>query len=101
MKFRPNRAGVANYLKTSAELRAVLVEQAEITIALYRAGVRQRTGRNAREVRFDTRVGGAKSDRWVATVHAYSRYAAYREWGTRRNRSERGLRDALARLDSL
>ncbi|WP_280442931.1 hypothetical protein [Nocardia brasiliensis] len=101
MKFQPDRAGVARYLKTSAELRAVLAEQAEITIALYRAGVRHRTGRNAREVRFGTRLGGAKGDRWIATVHAYARYAAYREWGTRRNRSERGLRDALAQLDSL
>ncbi|WP_378734927.1 hypothetical protein [Nocardia brasiliensis] len=101
MKFRSDQAGLAAYLKTSAELRAVLIEQAEITMALYRAEVRHRTGRNAREVRVSTRVGGALGDRWVATVHAYSPYAAYREWGTRRNRSERGLRDALARLGSL
>lgn len=79
----------------------MLVEQAEITVALYRAGVEHQTGRNAREVRIETRVGGALGDRWTVTVHAYSRYAAYREWGTRRNRSERGLRDALAQLGTL
>lgn len=101
MKFTPDRDAIARYLKTSAELRAVLVGQAEITMALYREGVRKRSGRNAREVRVSSRVGGANGDRWVATVHAYARYAAFREWGSKRNAAERGLRDALAQLGSL
>ncbi|MBF6063019.1 hypothetical protein IU500_12415 [Nocardia terpenica] len=101
MRFRPDYAGMADYLKTSPDLRSVLTHQAEIVMALYRDNVRKKSGRNAREVRMSTRLGGIRSDRWIAAVHAYSPYAAYREWGTKRNPAERGLQHALEELKDI
>ncbi|QBS43862.1 hypothetical protein [Nocardia sp. CS682] len=101
MRFKPDSAGLAAYLKTSPHLRSILVDRAEIVVALYRDSLTRKTGRNAREVRVFTALGGARRDRLMSVVHAYSPYAAFREWGTKRNPAERGLRDALQQLGEL
>lgn len=96
--YKPNRKGMAAYLTTSMELRRHLQHKGEMAIALYRAGVKRKTGRNAREVRYRTGVGGKRKDRMVGEVIAYAPYAAYREWGTKHNAAERTLRGVARKI---
>lgn len=99
--YKPNRKGMAAYLSTSGDLRRHLAHKGEMAIALYRAGVKRKTGRNAREVRYRTTVGGKKKDRMIGEVIAYAPYSAYREWGTKHNAAERTLRGVARKIGGL
>lgn len=99
--YKPNRKGMAAYLSTSGDLRRHLAHKGEMAIALYRAGVKRKTGRNAREVRYRTTVGGKKKDRMIGEVIAYAPYSAYREWGTKHNAAERNLRSVARKIGGL
>ncbi|PTR30596.1 hypothetical protein C8K36_102448 [Rhodococcus sp. OK519] len=99
--YNPNRKGMAAYLSTSGDLRRHLQHKGEMAIALYRAGVKRKTGRNAREVRYQTTVGGKRKDRMIGEVIAYAPYSAYREWGTVNNDAERNLRAVARKIGSV
>lgn len=101
--YRPNHStfdGIGAYLR-GPELRSMMREYGEVGLAMYRANAIKRSGLNARSSRTYTEIGGAKNDRWTATVLAYGPYAAAREYGNSRTRPESNLRSIIPRLEEL
>ena len=101
--------GVGKYL-VSSTVRSLMVEHAEIAVALYRDRVKKRSGANARDVRIHTELStgtrsGRTTTRWVAYVTAYSPHALAREFGSFRRRGrgftgEHVLRDVARDLET-
>lgn len=99
MDYRPHDLGD---LLSGPELRGVVRDIAELGVAAYRQNVRVRTGRNRREVRSFTRMGGNRLDRWVGVVLAYAPHGLAREFGNKRTPApDEGLENALRMLGSL
>lgn len=96
MRYKPDRAGIAGYLKADTELRAELHRRARLGLTFAAARARKLTGRQAASGHLeDVARGGVKGDRMQVDVVFDAPYSAAREFGNKRSRAEGNLRASV------
>ena len=88
------------YLSESDDLAKVIHTKCEIGAAFWTANSRKRTGYNSQSVTTLLTRGGLNGTKQVGVIYAFGHYARFREHGTRYNRPERVLAQAISVIES-
>lgn len=98
LNYHPDEAAIKAHLAASDVIGDLLQERVDFACDFWRTRSIRRTGHNAESVRGRV-VRGAGPQ--YGEVEAFSHYARYREFGTRYNRPERVLQQAMAAIEAM